>query len=195
MHARRYFVKALEAGDRRAALAVDAFRALYDVEDGSRQATTSERLARRREKSRPVYDKLREWARLQRGAEPPASLLAKAIGYLGNHEVALTRVLDDGDLPIDNGIVERLHRDVAILRKNCLFAGSYEGGRRAAIALSVLASCEVLGINPMTYVASVLPELARTTASELQLRSLLPSSWKATNAPRLAAPSETPAEG
>jgi hypothetical protein len=38
MHARRYFVKALDANDARAAVPVAAFRALYDVEDSIRDA-------------------------------------------------------------------------------------------------------------------------------------------------------------
>ena len=179
MHARRYFVKAFEAGDKRAALAIAAFRAIYDVEYLCKDAEAVERQRLRAERSRPVYDKLFEWARLHRHVEPPESLLAKALGYLLNQAVALTRFLDDGRLPIDNGVVERLHRDVAILRNNCLFAGSYAGGQRAAIALSIIGTCEMLAINPMEYLASVLPELTRSTASERELRRLLPAAWKA----------------
>ena len=59
--------------------------------------------------------------------EPPGSLLGKAIKYLLNHRVALTRFLDDGVLPIDNGIVERLHRKPATTRRIYLFAGSHAG--------------------------------------------------------------------
>ena len=60
-----------------------------------------------------------------------------------------------------------------------LFAGSYAGGQRAAIALSIIGTCEMLAINPMEYLASVLPELTRSTASERELRRLLPAAWKA----------------
>jgi transposase len=183
MHARRYFVKAFEAGDKRAAVAIAAFRALYDIEDACREMDAAERQRVRAAKSRPVYDKLLEWARLHRRVEPPESLLAKALGYLHNNETALTRFLDDGRLPIDNGVVERLHRDVAILRNNCLFAGSYAGGQRAAIALSIIGTCEMLEINPMEYLANVLPELARSNAPERELRALLPAAWKAAQAP------------
>ena len=59
--------------------------------------------------------------------------------YLLNHRRALTRFLDDGIVPIDNGVVERLHRRPAIGRRNFLFAGSHAGAERAAIAYSVLA--------------------------------------------------------
>jgi transposase len=53
-----------------------------------------------------------------------------------NHKVALGRFLDDGVIPIDNGIVERLHVRAVLTRKNYLFAGSDTGGERAAIARS-----------------------------------------------------------
>ncbi|MBK6520811.1 MAG: transposase [Polyangiaceae bacterium] len=87
---------------------------------------------------------------------PPSSLLGKAIGYLLNHQLALTRFLDDGRLPIDNGIIERLHRRPAVGRRNYLFAGSHEGAKRAAIAYSLCATCNLLEIDPVAYLADVL---------------------------------------
>ena len=59
--------------------------------------------------------------------EPPTSWLGRAIGNLFNHRVALTRFLEDGVVPLDNGIVERLHRRPAVGRRNYLFAGSHAG--------------------------------------------------------------------
>jgi hypothetical protein len=52
----------------------------------------------------------------------------------------LQRFLEDGRIPIDNGLSERLHVRVAITRKNFLFAGSDAGAERAAIAYTILAS-------------------------------------------------------
>ena len=54
---------------------------------------------------------------------PPSSLLGKAMRYILNHHVALGRFLESGDVPIDNGIVERLHVRAALTRKAYLFAG------------------------------------------------------------------------
>ena len=87
------------------------------------------------------------------------------MGYLLNHQMALTRFLDDGRLPIDNGIVgARLHRRPAVGRRNYLFAGSHTGAQRAAIAYSILSTCHLLGINPTEYLADVLPRLSRGIA-------------------------------
>lgn len=182
MHARRYFVKALEANDARAAVPLAAFRALYDVEDAIGGADPEQRLDERQRRSKPVYEELVRWCETHQPLEPPSSLLGRAIQYLLNHRVALMRFLDDGRLPIDNGIVERLHRRPAVGRRNYLFAGSHVGAERAAIAYSVLSSCALVGVNPIAYLADVLPRLARGVFVHAQFAALVPAAWKAARA-------------
>lgn len=179
MHARRYFAKALDGNDVRAAVPIAAFRALYDIESALGESTAEERLAQRHERSRPVYEELLRWCRTYQPTEPPSSSLGKAIQYLINHHVALMRFLEDGRLPIDNGIVERLHRRPAIGRRNFLFAGSHSAGERAAIAYSVLGTCRLLDVDPMAYLADVLPRLARGSFVEADFAPLVPAAWRA----------------
>lgn len=88
-------------------------------------------------------------------------------------------VLDDGSIPIDNSLVERLHRRPAIARRNSLFVGSHAGGERAAIAFSTLATCRLIGLNPVHYLADVLPTLARGVELH-DLPALMPEAWKRT---------------
>lgn len=179
MHARRYFIKAKDAEDLRAAAPLAAFKALYDVEACVHDASPEERLAERQRRSKPVYDELIAWCRAYQPDEPPSSLLGKAIQYVLNHRVALMRYLDDGTLPIDNGVVERLHRIPAITRMNYLFAGSHTGGERAAIAYSIIGSCELLGIDAVEYLADVLPRLNREDiVLARDIPALLPAAWK-----------------
>lgn len=179
MHSRRYFMKALDANDARAAIPIAAFRTLYDVEDDVRDADPDRRRDERQRRSKPVYEELVRWCHTYQPTEPPSSLLGRAIQYTLNHRVPLTRFLDDGRLPIDNGIVERLHRRPAVGRRNYLFAGSHAAGERAAIAYSILATCNLLDINPMDYLADVLPRLARDSMTDADRRALLPDAWKA----------------
>jgi transposase len=178
MHARRYFVKALEANDMRAAAPIAAFKALYDVEHAARDMSPEQRREERQRRSKPVYDELIAWCQTYQPLEPPGSLLGKAIQYLLNHRIALTRFVANGALPIDNGIVERLHRMPAITRRNFLFAGSHAGGERAAIAYSILASCDLADVNPVEYLADVLPRLARDGVVLAQVPAMLPAAWK-----------------
>ncbi len=103
--------------------------------------------------------------------------------------MALGRFLEDGDIPIDNGIVERLHVRAALTRKNYLFAGSDAGGERAAIAYTILGCCRLAGVDPATYLTDVLPRLARRIRIA-DVGALMPVRWKArqTAAPSTPAP-------
>jgi hypothetical protein len=86
-------------------------------------------------------NRLSEWAETQ-------SRRLKFGEYLLNHRVVLTRFLDNnGVIPIDNGVVERLHVPTAMTR-NFLFAGSDAGAERAAIVYTVLGCCALADVNP-----------------------------------------------
>ncbi|MGH8308756.1 MAG: IS66 family transposase [Steroidobacteraceae bacterium] len=184
MHARRYFFKALDGGDQRAALPIAAFKKLYEIEDGIRELDDDERLAVRKRDSRLVYDSLVRWCKVYQNEERPSSPLGKAVQYLLNHELALTRFLAHGCVPIDNGVVERLHVRAALTRKNFLFAGSDAGVRRAAIAYTILSSCRLAGVNPLEYLADVLPILARGGVRPADAAALLPAAWRDARAAR-----------
>jgi hypothetical protein len=111
--------------------------------------------------------------------EPPASLLGAAIRYLTNHQIALARFLEAGEVPPDNGIVERLHVRAALTRKNFLFAGSDAGGDRAAIAYTILSCCRLASVKAVDYLADVLPRLARRVRIR-DVPAMLPSRWRTT---------------
>jgi transposase len=178
MHARRYFTKALDRGDTRAALPLAAFKKLYEIEEEIRDLDRDAIRAARQERSKPVYDELILWCKTHQPHEVPSSPMGVAIRYLTNHKEALCRFLADGDIPIDNGAVERLHVRTALTRKNFLFAGSDAGAERAAIAYSLLGSCELAGVNPSQYLADVLPRLSRRIRLR-DVHELLPLEWKA----------------
>jgi transposase len=181
MHARRYYVKALDAGDKRAALPLAAYKKLYEIEEEIRARDPDAKLAVRQAQSKPVFDELVAWAKVHQPYEPPTSKLGVAIRYLLNHRIALGRFLESGLVPMDNGAVERLHVRAALTRKNYLFAGSDAGGERAAIAYTILGCCRMLGINPIEYLTDVLPKLARRIRL-IDLPDMLPAQWQARRA-------------
>ena len=161
MHARRYFVRALDAGDKRAALPLEAWQALFKIEEDGRSMDPAQRFRLRKERSLPLFTSLLKWAIHERDGEPPSSKLGRALGYLVNKQKPLGQFLVDGRVPIDNGIVERLHIRAALTRKNFLFAGSEAAAHHAAVVFSVLGSCAVVGIDPIAYLKEVMPLLAR----------------------------------
>lgn len=177
MHARRNFVKALEAGDTRAALPIGAFKRLYEIEQTIKDKPPDDKRGVRQRDSAPIYDELMQWCRVHHGRELPKSATGAAIRYMINHEQALRRFLEHGAIPIDNGAVERLHIRVALTRKNYLFAGSDAGAERAAIAYTILACCALADVDPVTYLADVLARLARGIVLR-DAPQLLPLAWK-----------------
>jgi transposase len=186
MHARRYFVKALDAGDARAAVPIAAYKTLYDVEATVRDESSERRLEERQRRAVPVYDELIAWCQTYQPVERPGSHLGAGIRYLLNHQIALRRYLEDGRLPIDNGIVERLHRRPAVGRKAYLFAGSHTGAERAAIAYSIVATCHLNDIEPTAYLADVMPRLERGVVIARDIPRLAPVAWKAARPPSSA---------
>jgi transposase len=181
MHARRYFVKALDANDTRAAIPLAAYKKIYEIESEIRECDADTKRSVRQGKSKPVFDELVAWAEAHQRYEAPTSKLGEAIRYLLNHRVALGRFLESGLVPIDNGAVERLHVRAALTRKNFLFAGSDAGGERAAIAYTILGCCRIIGINPTEYLTDVLPRLTGRIRL-VDLPNLLPAHWKARRA-------------
>lgn len=176
MHARRYFVKALDAGDERAALIIGNFKYLYQVEEDVRDASDEERLAARLELSTPCYRDMIAWCKTKQRDEPPKSPFGRALGYLLRHETSLRRFESDGGIPIDNMAAEHSFVPVALTRKNYLFVGSDAGGQRAAIIYTVLRCCRLAGVEPFEYLSDVLPVLARKIR-RVDVAQLMPRAW------------------
>jgi transposase len=178
MHARRHMVRAFEAKDMRAAVPLNLIKEMYRVERESKNADDDHeaRYERRLRDLVPLLDQLEAWLDEYRNAAPPKSNLGKAIGYLDNHWDILRVVEKDGALELDNGDVERVIRGPAIGRRNWLFAGSDNGGHRAATILSVLETAERAGLDVRAYLRDVLVKLSAGWKMS-RLDELLPENW------------------
>lgn len=175
-HARRKFHELwVNHGSQVGEQALKFFGALYDVEREVANADSQARLDARR-RSRPVADALHQWMRQQRQKIPDGSATARAIDCSLNRWVALTRFLDDGDLPIDNNWVENRIRPIALGRQNWLFAGSLRAGKRAAAVMSLIHSAKLNGHDPYAYMCDVLERLP--TQPDSRIAELLPHHWQ-----------------
>jgi len=85
--------------------------------------------------SDPLIVELQAWLREQRAKLSRNNDTTKAINYCLSPWDAFTRFLEDGRLCMSNNAAEREPRAVAVGRRNWTFAGSDEGGRRAAVNL------------------------------------------------------------
>ncbi len=160
---------------------------LYDVERDARHFLPDERLQRRQSESKPLAEAFHQWMLLQRQKITDGSATAKALDYSLKRWTALTRFLDDGQLPIDNNWIENQIRPIAIGRNNWLFAGSLRAGQRAAAVMSLIQSATVMsliqsaklnGHDPYVYLKDVLSRLP--THKNSQIGELLPHRWQPT---------------
>jgi transposase len=173
-HARRGFVEALTT-DVRAALTVALIQQLYDVERAGTELSRDARRDLRHEQSRPLLVKIAvERDQLARTVLPK-SPLGDAVRYLTNQWAALQCYVDDGRLAIDNNRAENQLRVVALGRKNWLFAGSFEGARRAALLYSLVQSCALVDVPPFEYLKDVLLRVA--THPQRLIGQLTPKGW------------------
>jgi transposase len=167
-HARRYFVKAKDRGDKLAEEALGLIARVYAVEAEAdrRGLAPEERLELRNDRSRRALDLLWVWTRKVGARVRPRSPLGKALRTLANQRTALLRFLEDGRLPVDNTSVEREMKPIILGRKNWLFAGNFRGAERLADGITVIATARLHGPGPVDYLRWLLPQLARREWSE-----------------------------
>ena len=173
-HVRRRFYELAQAGPAPiAAEALERIPELYRIEDEIRGRNPDARRAVRQQKSQPIVAELELWLRDKLVLVSQKSKLAEAIRYAISRWAGLTRFLDDGRIEIDNNVVERSIRPIALNRKNALFAGSDGGGEHWATIASLVETCKLNGVDPQAYLSDV---IARIVAGhpQSQLDELLP---------------------
>jgi transposase len=181
-HCRRHFWEAAIATKEPVAReALLRIRALFKLEEGWSSLPPEQRAGKRRLLAGPLLDDFFAWAKLHYSQVKEArGLVASAFGYAVRQETALRRFLDDGRLPMTNNGSERALRPIAIGRKAWLFCGSDDHAHAAANLFSLIASCQLHGLDPETYLAEifrVLPYWPRDRYLELA-----PKYWQVTRA-------------
>lgn len=174
-HLRRGFV---DAGSD-APVAQDALQRIaeiYGIEKEIRGRSAEERLAVRRERTRPLVDKLHAWFAAMAPRMMAGSATSDAMKYALKRWPGFTRFLDDGRIEIDNNAAERAIRPVTLQRKNALFAGHQLGAENWAAIASLVETCKILEINPYAYLADVLARVI-TRADTDPVDDLLPYNW------------------
>jgi transposase len=179
-HARRPFVEAFMT-DTSAALMIALIQQLYQVEHQAADLDPEDRRALRQEQSVPLLAKIDAERQALGQIVLPKSPVGEAVRYLTNQWTALQRFVDDGRVAIDNNRAENQLRLVAVGRKNWLFAGSFEGARRAALLYSLVQSCKLIDLPPFAYLKDVLRRLP--THPHRLIHQLTPRGWVKTFGP------------
>ena len=179
-HLRRKFI---DAGSD-APIAQDALQRIakiYGIEKEIRGYPAEERLAVRRERSRPLVDKLHAWFTATSPRIMVGSATSDAMKYALKRWGGFTRFLDDGRIELDNNTAERAIRPVTLQRKNALFAGHQLGAENWAAIASLVETCKMLDIEPYAYLCDVLARIITRSDTD-PIDDLLPYNWVDTNA-------------
>ena len=177
-HARREFFEAKQNDPQRAEIALNFIQKLYKIEEKkpNENLSTQEITKRRQEKCPPILKEFKEWLDAEHLHTIPKSPIGKAIAYSLNRWAKLTRYATDGNINIDNNLIENAIRPLALGRKNYLFVGSDEGGKRTAMMYSFFATCKAHNVNPLQWLTDVLNKIPKYSISKIH--ELLPHLWK-----------------
>lgn len=135
-------------------------------------------LDRRAKWMKPIVDELKTWNDQARISALPKGVLGKAIGYFHNQFPLLEKFLRHARVDLDNNIIERSIRPIAIGRKNWMFAGSEGGAERAALLMSLVGTCRMLDIDPTAYFCDVLLRVRLRPKTAEACADLTPMQWK-----------------
>lgn len=178
-HARRRFEELSRGGAGASTVALEALQRwarIYHAEASFTQMSTEQRRQSRQVLSRPLWDELEVWLKLQRRRVLDGSKIAEAIDYSLSAWKALTLHLDDGAVAIDNNHIERQIKPWKLGAKNWMFVGSELAGQRAAVVMSLVQSAKLNGLDPWAYLRDVLQRLP--TQRNSRIDELLPHRWQ-----------------
>ena len=124
-HVRRRFYE-LAAADAApiANEALERIKALFAIEKDLRGRSPDQRCSVRQEKSRPIVDALEPWLRGKLATISQKTKLAEAIRDALSRWKGLTLFIDDGRVEIDNNVVERSIRPIAMRESLCIPSSS-----------------------------------------------------------------------
>jgi transposase len=154
-------------------------RELYAIEAEIRGHPAEHRRRVRDERSRPIVEALHTWLHTHIDRVSAVSDLAKAMRYAIRHWPGLVVFLDDGRVEMDTNVVERALRPSVLTRKNSLFAGSDGGTRHWALAMTLIQTAKLNGVDPMTWLTDVLERIVSGRTKAHELDAVLPWNWAA----------------
>jgi transposase len=108
----------------------------------------------RQERSKPVLDRIWQWATVQVGL--PRSDFGKAVRYMLERWAGLTRFVDDPRIPLDNNAAERALRGPVVGRKNHYGSRSIRGTQVAALFYTLCETGALVGVDPHAYLLRAL---------------------------------------
>ncbi|GKT07199.1 IS66 family transposase [Desulforhabdus sp. TSK] len=158
-HGRRQFVDVVGAFPEECRTVIELIGKVYHHDDLAREEGLgpAERLLLHQERSAPVMEELETWCRRQLDDKlvEPNSGLGKAINYMLNRWVELTRFLHIPGAPLDNNLCERALKMAVLHRKNSYFYKTLHGAYVGDVFMSLIHTCQLEGVNPLDYLTAL----------------------------------------
>ena len=175
-HARRKFVDAQNTDPPRADYFLERVQQLYQIEREARKQNldNQQRFQLRQQQALPVLENLGSWLKDQytQGQFLPKSPIGKAIAYTLQRWKGLCAYAHDGQLEIDNNLIENCIRPVALGRKNYLFAGSEEAAQNLACLYSIIGTADKYDLNVHRYLTWLLRQVAANKITDQAIKWL-----------------------
>ncbi|MGC4068613.1 MAG: IS66 family transposase [Polyangiaceae bacterium] len=178
-HCRRRFWEAAIVGYPLGREGLLRIRKLFELEQSWSDLPPSNRHKKREAILKPLIDEFFDWVRIEyERVKDERGLVPTALGYASRQEQGLRNFLRDGRLRMDNNLSEGALKPVCTGRRAWLFFGSDDHAQAAANLFSLIASCQLHGIEPEQYLAElihVMPYWPRNRYLELA-----PANWRLT---------------
>jgi transposase len=149
---------------------------LFAIEAQISGRSPAERLAVRQQQSVPKLAALKTFLEATLSKISQKGKVAGAIRYATANWQAFARFTTDGRLEMTNNAAERAMRSPVLGRKNWLFAGSDEGGARAAVFYTLIATAKLGDRDPEAWLADVIERIGDYPMSRID--ELLPWNWR-----------------
>lgn len=156
-HARRKLHEVAQSG--KAPIAEEGLKqiaALYQIEKDIRGLSAEARLATRQDSSAPLIIAFEAWLIANRARVSAKAPLGEALKYIARYWDGLCLFLADGRVEMDNNVVERTIRPIALNRKNALFAGHDAGAANWGVIASLIETCKLNDVDPHAYLTNTL---------------------------------------
>ena len=175
-HARRPFAELQKLSKKTKGLAYQALEmisVLYQLETKIKDKTAEEKYRERQMHAKPQLEKIHTWLVQHLSHAPPKGKLKQGMQYMVNHWKKLCHYISDGNLHIDNNLIENAIRPFALGRRGWLFSGNPRGAKASAVLYSLLMTAKENGLNQHAYLTFVFNKI-RLCETEDDYQKLIP---------------------
>lgn len=176
-HARRYFWKATKTESTLAHEALSLIDSVFRIDAQAKKLGPGARGAFRAQHSRPLLEALDVWVKSASERAEPGGRISKALTYYGNQRTSLRRFLEDERLELTNNVSERQLRPLVVGLNNWMHFENKTGLAWFTTFRSLIASCRMHAMNPLTYLEEVIRVARHWDGDKL---ALSPKHWPGT---------------